>query len=378
MRPYLIDFLLEMHATFEMSTTTLFVGVGLLDRYLSKRVVLKKHLQLAGATALWIAAKYEDAKDCVPTAAELVVMCGNTLDQAAFHQMEAHIVSTLKYRLGRPSQDTWLRLYLSQEGLVSGDHHETDSISVGQVARMAMDISLYHRDIIPLAPSSVARGALWLAQRVLSPMGPHDMMYASETDLDEASYAVANTVHTALARNDVSQLISLKHPQAYHAVRGILKTRYSQYTARAHERSLSSQANGLATPPLPPLALDHCRSAVPSPDTLPPTPSLWLTPQMFSNGAGPGPGAGANANSVNHEDDLGPYTPSTVFSPLATGTGGSRHGAAAGHRGQDGQMVRQTTLTGNKDCTWLYQRVEEDPSMEADGLWDVPSLHWVA
>ena len=63
MRPYLVDFLIEAHAAFQLLPETLFLAVNLLDRYCSKRVVYKRHYQLVGCAALLIAAKYGDRKE---------------------------------------------------------------------------------------------------------------------------------------------------------------------------------------------------------------------------------------------------------------------------------------------------------------------------
>ena len=62
MRPYLIDFLIEIHSQYRLRPETLCLAVNIADRYTSKRIVYKRHYQLVGCAALWIAAKFEDAK----------------------------------------------------------------------------------------------------------------------------------------------------------------------------------------------------------------------------------------------------------------------------------------------------------------------------
>ncbi|KNE99139.1 hypothetical protein PSTG_07618 [Puccinia striiformis f. sp. tritici PST-78] len=79
MRPYLIDFLIEIHLQYRLRPETLYLAVNVIDRYVSKRVVFKKHYQLVGCAALWIAAKYEDAKERVPSVQELVPSAGNSV-----------------------------------------------------------------------------------------------------------------------------------------------------------------------------------------------------------------------------------------------------------------------------------------------------------
>ena len=95
MRPYLVDFLIEIHQTFRLLPETLYLTMNIVDRYVSKRIVYKRHYQLVGCAALLIAAKFEDAKDRVPTVQELSQMCCNAYDASAFTQMEGHVLSTL-------------------------------------------------------------------------------------------------------------------------------------------------------------------------------------------------------------------------------------------------------------------------------------------
>jgi len=62
MRPYLVEFLVEIHQQFRLRPEVLYLSLNVVDRYVSKRVVFKKHYQLVGCAALWIAAKYEVRK----------------------------------------------------------------------------------------------------------------------------------------------------------------------------------------------------------------------------------------------------------------------------------------------------------------------------
>jgi len=88
MRPYLVDFLIEIHQQFRLRPEVLYLALNIVDRYVSKRVVYKKHYQLVGCSALWIASKFEDAKDRVPTVKELADMCCSAYDVTAFLQSE--------------------------------------------------------------------------------------------------------------------------------------------------------------------------------------------------------------------------------------------------------------------------------------------------
>lgn len=306
MRPYLIDFLIEMHASFDFQPETLFVSVALMDRYLSKRVVLKKHYQLAGAAAMWIASKYEDAKDSVPSSAELVTMCCNSLDESAFHQMESHILSTLNYALGAPSHETWLRTYL-------GRSTTTDAAAV---ARLLLELSLYHRDFVALKASAVTRASLWLAQLIHSSSKPlaATVVHAQRVLDSEAAHA-ATLLHRHLATDKQSGILYRKHAKAY----AIIRDAFQRTRAAQMLLSPSPQRNKFATAlPLhtPPHSGGHALPGFGGSGAaaMSPTPSLWLTPRSMS----------AVSVSTDEEDD-GPPTPCTVMSPLPSTDGEAMH-----------------------------------------------------
>ncbi|KAJ7765260.1 hypothetical protein B0H16DRAFT_1454427 [Mycena metata] len=69
-----------------------------------------EHYQLVGCAALWIAAKFEDAKEHVPIVQDLAQICRDTYDESAFIQMEGHVMCTIQWTLGHPTADAWLRL----------------------------------------------------------------------------------------------------------------------------------------------------------------------------------------------------------------------------------------------------------------------------
>lgn len=58
MRGILIDWIVDLHQRFKMFADTLFMVVTIIDKYLQKKQITKENLQLLGATAFFIAAKY--------------------------------------------------------------------------------------------------------------------------------------------------------------------------------------------------------------------------------------------------------------------------------------------------------------------------------
>ena len=59
MRGILLDWLIDLHYKFKMFPETLYAMTMILDKYMAARTVSKDNLQLVGASAFFIAAKYE-------------------------------------------------------------------------------------------------------------------------------------------------------------------------------------------------------------------------------------------------------------------------------------------------------------------------------
>lgn len=159
MRPYLIDFLIEIHQQYRLRPETLYLAINIVDRYVARRVVFKKHYQLVGCAALWMAAKYEDAKDRVPSVSELSTMCCGAYEEASFVQMEGHVLSTIGWHLGHPTPEAFLRIRLA-EGDEAGS-------PLAHLARFLMELSLFDRAFVGLRSADLAAGALMLARFIL-------------------------------------------------------------------------------------------------------------------------------------------------------------------------------------------------------------------
>ncbi|TIA72746.1 hypothetical protein E3P91_01901 [Wallemia ichthyophaga] len=204
MRSYLIDFLIEVHAHARLRPETLYLAVNIIDRYVSRRVVLKKHYQLVGCVALWIAAKFEDAKHAIPCLSDLVVSCCGIYDESAFVQMESHVLSTLGWVLGHPTAESWLRIFTLAIG--------TDDMQTQHVARCVMEISLYRREFIDIPSSSIAAGSLLLARTIVG-------RTRRCVEEDEQSLHVAELLDGFLGQHldQLSDIISAKYAPHYYS-----------------------------------------------------------------------------------------------------------------------------------------------------------------
>jgi hypothetical protein len=164
MLPFLVDFMLEVHSQFRMSPYTLHLAINIINRYVSKRVVFKKHYQLVGCAALWIAAKFEDAKDKVPTVRELKGMCVGAYEEEMFVQMEGHVLSTLGWELGGVQTcEAFVEHIISR---LRGQQGHVDARLV-HLSRFFLDLSLFYREFLAFRPSEVAVSAVALARHIL-------------------------------------------------------------------------------------------------------------------------------------------------------------------------------------------------------------------
>ena len=204
MRPCLVDFIVEIHFTFRLRPETLYLALNIVDRYVSRRIVYIKHYQLVGCAALWIAAKFEDAKERVPTVQDLAQICRETYDEAAFIQMEGHVLSTIQWTLGHPTAEAWLRL------MCCGPCIEDSKVQ--HVARFLMEITLFYREFVQHTPSSIAFGALTLA-RFLCGKGRR---FWEET---EECLEVVDYLDNRLAKhvNDLSETLVKKYSYAFYS-----------------------------------------------------------------------------------------------------------------------------------------------------------------
>lgn len=106
MRSVLMDWLVQVHHMFCLLPETLFLTVNYIDRFLSVKAVPLGKLQLVGATALFVAAKYEDI-DC-PSVQDIVYTVNSGYSVHEILQAARFMLSILHFELGWPSPISFL------------------------------------------------------------------------------------------------------------------------------------------------------------------------------------------------------------------------------------------------------------------------------
>lgn len=114
LRPFLLDFLIDIHDHFCLRPEVLYLAINLVDRYVSRSIVYTKHYQLAGCAALWAAAQFEESQDEVPLVNELSNMCCGAYEESEFVSVESDVLTTVGCILCHPTAEAWLRLFIKE------------------------------------------------------------------------------------------------------------------------------------------------------------------------------------------------------------------------------------------------------------------------
>lgn len=156
MRAVLMDWIVQVHHRFNLLPETLYLCVNYIDRFLSCKVVSLGKLQLVGATAIFIAAKYEEI-DC-PSVQEIVYMVdgGYTVDEIL--KAERFMLSMLQFELGWPGPMSFLRR------ISKADDYDLETRTL---AKYFLEITIMDERFVGSPPSFVAAGAHCLARMML-------------------------------------------------------------------------------------------------------------------------------------------------------------------------------------------------------------------
>ena len=160
MRALLVDWMVATALELALLAETLQLSVQLLDRFLEAELpaVTKDKLQLIAATALLVAAKYEETYP--PEISELSHFAAGAAPGAEILKMELRMLASLGFHLGAPLPLQFLRWgRLADPGLVGTDTH--------CLAKYITELSLVDYTLVRVTASTRAAAALALAIRLL-------------------------------------------------------------------------------------------------------------------------------------------------------------------------------------------------------------------
>ena len=154
MRAVLVDWMVEIQQSFELSHETLYLAVKIVDLYLSKTVHISRDvLQLIGSTAIFIACKFEEH---IPfMISDFLYICDDAYTHKEMISMEIKILMTTGFNLFFPLSYRFLRKYAKCSKV-----HIKDLT----LARYILELSLMDYELIDAPDSMLAAAALFLAK----------------------------------------------------------------------------------------------------------------------------------------------------------------------------------------------------------------------
>lgn len=159
MRAILVDWLIEVAEEYKLSSETLYLAVSYIDRYLSKKTVMRGKLQLVGVAAMLLASKYEEIY--APSVDEFVYISDNTYTKEEVFCMESNLLDTLEFCLTGATTKNFLRRFLKAAGAGA-------DVTVTMFANYLCELSLHEYCFNKYLPSVVAAAAVCLSLHTLN------------------------------------------------------------------------------------------------------------------------------------------------------------------------------------------------------------------
>ncbi|KAI1169128.1 cyclin-like protein [Nemania serpens] len=156
MRSVLMDWVVQVHTRFALLPETLFLTVNYIDRFLSRKIVSLGKLQLVGATAIFIAAKYEEI-NC-PSVQEIVYMVDGGYTVEEILKAERFMLSMLDFELGWPGPMSFLRR------VSKADDYDLEARTL---AKYFLEVVIMDERFVASPPSYIAAGAHCLSRFIL-------------------------------------------------------------------------------------------------------------------------------------------------------------------------------------------------------------------
>ncbi|KAI9824992.1 MAG: hypothetical protein M1819_000621 [Sarea resinae] len=209
MRSVLMDWLVQVHHRFTLLPETLFLCVNYIDRFLTRKVVSLGKLQLAGATAILIAAKYEEIT--CPSIQEIVYMVDGGYQAEEILKAERFMLSMLQFELGWPGPMSFLRR------ISKADDYDLETRTL---AKYFLEITIMDERFVGSPPSFLAAGAHCLARIMLK-----------KGDWSQAHVYYSNYTYSQLHQLLCLMVECCEDPQKHHAAV------YEKYTDKRFKKA---------------------------------------------------------------------------------------------------------------------------------------------
>jgi len=210
MRAILVDWLVEVHLKFKLLPETLHLTAHLIDRFLERREVSRKNLQLVGVTAMLVAAKYEEI--WAPEVRDFVYISDRAYSRDQILAMEKLMLNTLGFALTVPTAHAFVgRCLKAVEGGAGAGAHVPSATcaappgaadpALSHYAHYLAELALPEYGMLAHAPSAIAAGAVLAARAALGRGGGSEWPagLAAHSGVSRAAATAAAAALAALA-----------------------------------------------------------------------------------------------------------------------------------------------------------------------------------
>ncbi|XP_071547226.1 G2/mitotic-specific cyclin-B3-like isoform X2 [Panulirus ornatus] len=204
MRAILIDWMVEVQESFELNHETMYLGVKIVDLYLSKVIIKRDVLQLIGSTAMFIACKFDERTP--PYVDDFLYICDDAYKRKELLSMEIKILQVIGYDLGIPLSYRFLRRYARCAKMSMEDLTFT---------RYILEMSLMDYEMIDLPDSALAAAALFLTRiiRGESAWNP-TLQYYSGYQMEDL-YPIVHMLHSMICQPPKEHLKTIRNKYSH-------------------------------------------------------------------------------------------------------------------------------------------------------------------
>lgn len=160
-----MDWLSETGEHFGLHTSTVHVAIMLMDRIHNSILVSRRQVQLVAMACLIIAAKYEEAEQHVPTAADLNQYANFPYSREDIYNSEAYLLTILDWKITEVVPLHYVGFFMAK-GVLCEDDTVDNRPLVEKVPRYLMKYHVFFSELCMQGPH---RRAPWAARR----SGPH-------------------------------------------------------------------------------------------------------------------------------------------------------------------------------------------------------------
>ncbi|KAH7700605.1 cyclin-A2-like protein [Aphelenchoides avenae] len=211
MRAVLIDWFCDVIAEYNQSRATFFLAVNLVDRTLSAVNCPSDKLQLLGATAIFVAGKFEEVSPA--NIRDMAFVTEDTYDVKHIEWMERNLLNYVSFDLSVPTVE-WFASYFS--------HLLGVSSKTKNLMWYLLELSALEYDLVATRPSVLAASALALAigTTSLAEGWPDSMRELSGITIEEITPMIATLreLHERAAESRLNAIPIKYSDEQYHKV----------------------------------------------------------------------------------------------------------------------------------------------------------------